>query len=138
MEQFRLDVAPIQADGGALQNTLVCPTTIGREREIDSIRRLIDQLHAGRGTTVLITGEGGIGKSRLVAEARAHALGRGVRVLEGAAFELDGAAPYASVTDLFRTFLRDKDPRQAVSALGSGVYAVARLLPRVAAWLAPS
>src|SRR5207248_7888812 len=110
-------------------------------REIDTLRRLVDQLQAdsSSGTTVLITGEAGIGKSRLVAEARAHALSRGVRVLEGAAFEMDGAAAYGPITDLFRTFLRDKDPQHALSSFhpGSGVYAVARLLPRLAAWLPP-
>jgi DNA-binding CsgD family transcriptional regulator len=82
----------------------------GRECEIDSIRGLIDQLQAGHGTTVLVTGEAGIGKSRLVAEARAHASSRGVRVLEGAAFELDGAAPFAPIADLFRTFQRLNAP----------------------------
>jgi DNA-binding CsgD family transcriptional regulator/tetratricopeptide (TPR) repeat protein len=119
MEQSRLDVALIHADTEPPQpNTIVCPTTIGREREIDTLRGLIDQAQAGRGTTVLITGEAGIGKSRLVAEARAHALSRGLRVFEGAAFELDGAAPYASIADLFRTCLRGKDLREALSTFG--------------------
>jgi DNA-binding CsgD family transcriptional regulator/tetratricopeptide (TPR) repeat protein len=118
MEQSRLDVAVIHADiGPPLQDAIACPNTIGRESEIDSIRGLIDQLQAGHGTTVLITGEAGIGKSRLVAEARAHALSHGVRVLPGAAFELDGAAPYAPIADLFRTFLRDTHPQQALSAV---------------------
>ena len=130
VEQSRLEVTLTPP-----QNAMLCPKTIGREREIDNIRRLIDQVQVGRGATVLITGEAGIGKSRLVAEARAHALSRGIRVLEGAAFELDGAAPYGPITDVFRTFLRDRSPQHALDQLGSGIHAVARLLPSVATWL---
>src|SRR5262245_15174059 len=91
------------------RNAMLCPTTIGRAPEIASLTRLVDELQAGSGMTVLITGEAGIGKSRLVAEARAYAASHGVHVLEGAAFELDDTAPYGPITDLFRGFLRDKD-----------------------------
>src|ERR1051326_8342575 len=75
-----------------IADVMVCPTTIGREREIESFHRLIDEVQSGRGTTVLVTGEAGIGKSRLVAEARRRASGLGMRVLQGAAFE-HSAAP---------------------------------------------
>jgi DNA-binding CsgD family transcriptional regulator len=118
MEQSRPDVALLHADTEPPQHdAIVCPTTLGREREINRISGLIDQAQAGRGTTVLVTGEAGIGKSRLVAEARAHAVRRGMRVFEGAAFELDGAAPYAPIADLFRTFPPDQYSQQASSAL---------------------
>ncbi len=118
---------------------MLCPITIGRERELDRIRGLIDQLEAASasGTTVLITGEAGIGKSRLVAEARTYALSRGVHVLQGAAFEMDSAAPYGPITDLFRSLVRDSTPQQALDSLGAGAYAVARLLPGVASWFEP-
>jgi hypothetical protein len=52
-----------------LENVTVCHITIGREREIERLGRLMEQLQAGQGTTVLITGEAGISKSRLVGEA---------------------------------------------------------------------
>ena len=126
------DIGPPQPD------VMVCPTMIGREREVESFSRLIEQLLAGRGTTVLITGEAGIGKSRLVAETRARTSSRGVRVFEGAAFELGGAAPYGPITDLFRTFLQGKSPQEALDELCPGpavTAAIARLVPAVAPWL---
>jgi predicted ATPase len=83
----------------------------------------------------LVTGEAGIGKTRLVAEVRALASRRGLRVLEGSAFELDRALPYGPITDLFRTFLGSKPPQEALDELGAAVVALARLLPAVAAWL---
>jgi DNA-binding CsgD family transcriptional regulator len=120
-----------------IENVMVCPITVGREREIERLGRLIEQLNAGQGTTVLVTGEAGIGKSRLVAEARARAVSRGVSVLQGAAFELDRSAPYAAITDLLRTFVGGKSPHEVLDAFPAGpsVSAVARLLPAVAAWL---
>jgi DNA-binding NarL/FixJ family response regulator len=121
----------------SLENVMVCPITIGREREIQGLSGLIEHLKAGQGTTVLVTGEAGIGKSRLVAEARARAVSLGAGVLQGAAFELDRSAPYGAITDLLRTFVSGKSPQDVLDAFPAGpsVSAVGRLLPAVAAWL---
>src|SRR5437868_12285024 len=136
MEQSRVDVAFTQENvNPPLENVMVCPTTIGRAREIESLSRLIGQLSDGHGTTVVISGEAGIGKSRLVSEARSRAASHGVRILQGAAFELDRAAPYGPIADLFRAFFRGKSPRQTVDDLGPCVGTVGRLLPSVAAWM---
>jgi predicted ATPase len=118
-----------------LEATIVCPTTIGREPQLASLTRLVDQLLHGRGNTVVLTGEAGIGKTRLAAEARTVALGRDVRVLQGAAFELDRAVPYGPITDLFRTYLSAKSPQEALEELGPAIVPLARMLPMVAAWL---
>jgi AAA ATPase domain len=77
VEQFCVEVIHTPAP-----SAMLCPITIGRERELESIKGLIDQLQTApaSATTVLITGEAGIGKSRLVAEARSYALSHGVRV----------------------------------------------------------
>ena len=44
---------------------------IGRGREIETLRRLIDELRQGRGQIACIVGEAGLGKSRLIEELRA-------------------------------------------------------------------
>ncbi len=49
---------------------------IGREHEVDTLRTVIDELEAGRGHIVLLLGEVGIGKSRLLAELHARTEGR--------------------------------------------------------------
>jgi predicted ATPase len=89
----------------------------------------------GRGNTVVLTGEAGIGKTRLAAEARAVAFGRNIRVLQGSAFELDRAVPYGPVTDLFRTYLTARSRQEGLEDLGPAIVPLARLLPMVAAWL---
>src|SRR3954452_15014200 len=45
---------------------------IGRIRELDELTRAIEEAQAGRGRIVSIVGEAGLGKSRLIAEARAE------------------------------------------------------------------
>jgi hypothetical protein len=52
---------------------VVCPVLIDRVDELTAIYTLIEQANSGRGQVVLLAGEAGIGKSRLVAEAKAYA-----------------------------------------------------------------
>lgn len=57
---------------------------VGRQHELESLTAALDHLVAeGRGGLVFITGEAGIGKTRLAAELRTQALARGCRWLEG-------------------------------------------------------
>ena len=52
---------------------VVCPILIDRVNELATLQELIDQAKSGRGQVALLSGEAGIGKSRLVAEAKASA-----------------------------------------------------------------
>jgi predicted ATPase len=95
-----------------LDRPVVCPITIGREPHLGAIERLLEQLESGgpgAGRTLLVTGEAGIGKSRLVAETRARAAERGALVLQGQCFETDRALPYAPFVDLLRGASADLD-----------------------------
>jgi DNA-binding NarL/FixJ family response regulator len=87
-----------------LDKPIVCPITIGRDPHLAAVDRLLDQLIAGSGQTLLVAGEAGIGKSRLVAETKARAAERGVLVLQGQCFETDRSLPYAPFVDLLRGF----------------------------------
>ena len=46
------------------------PIMIGREREVAALHALIDQVRQGQGQVLLLSGEAGIGKSRLAAEGK--------------------------------------------------------------------
>lgn len=83
-----------------LDSPIVCPTTIGREAHLAAIDGLLDNLLLGQGQTLLIAGEAGIGKSRLVAETKARAARRGLPVRVGQCFETDRALPYAPFLEL--------------------------------------
>ncbi len=77
---------------------------VGRERELATLVDALARLEDGLGTIVSITGEPGIGKSRLVAEARARA-GDDVRFLVGNASSYTSQAPFWPVRDLLRGWL---------------------------------
>src|SRR5690348_3384969 len=47
---------------------IICPVVIGREHQVEALDDLINQACSSHGQMVLVTGEAGIGKSRLVAE----------------------------------------------------------------------
>lgn len=66
---------------------------VGRETEIKEFRRLLHGLDAGHGGTVLIGGESGVGKSRLIEEIRTEALVRGVLAVRGQAVA-EAGLPY--------------------------------------------
>jgi predicted ATP-dependent serine protease len=53
-----------------LPQSILCPILIGRDAQVAALARLLDQARAGHGQIALISGEAGIGKSRLVAETR--------------------------------------------------------------------
>ena len=49
---------------------IVCPTLVGRERELAALDEVLARAHDGRGRTLRLVGEAGVGKSRLVAELK--------------------------------------------------------------------
>lgn len=78
---------------------------VGRDAELAALDRALDRLrpHSGpsRGFRLLeIVGEPGIGKSRLLAELRTRAAGRGHLALGGQATEFAGAVPYSAVVEV--------------------------------------
>jgi predicted ATPase len=73
---------------------------IGRQAEVASLHALIDQAGQGHGQVVLLSGEAGVGKSRLAAEVKTQAQAQGFLILQGNCFPTDRSAPYAPLLDL--------------------------------------
>src|SRR6187397_1685781 len=65
----------------------------GREIEIAAIDAALTDAHAGRGGLVVLSGEPGIGKSRLAQEALWRAESAGMRTARGHALDDPGAPP---------------------------------------------
>lgn len=81
------------------------PFFVGREAEWRELQALWDETRSGRGHLVLVSGEAGIGKSRL-AEELAHYIGqRGGGVLIGRCYEHEQPLPHGPLTDLLRAAL---------------------------------
>src|SRR5262245_2187913 len=76
---------------------------VGRDGELRRLRALAQAALGGRGRIVLVTGEAGIGKSRLVEELIAEYVRRGGRVLVGRAYETEQILPLRPWLDALRT-----------------------------------
>src|SRR5215472_15307599 len=87
--------------------------------EIDLLVAALDDIRCGRTVAVFVSGEAGIGKSRLVQEFATHAKGQqGVLVLEAAAIDVDEGAPFWPVRGALRRLLRNPQNAWAVELLG--------------------
>ena len=64
---------------------VLCPVLVGRDEETRRLRAALAAAGAGRGGTVFLVGEAGIGKSRLIRETVREAGKRGLVVLAGRA-----------------------------------------------------
>src|SRR5829696_2607057 len=75
---------------------------VGRTRERERLRSLLERARGGQGATVLVSGDAGVGKTRLTA-----VLGEapGARVLRGTAVQ-GRTAPYGPLVEALRDHLR--------------------------------
>ncbi|MDE3089530.1 MAG: AAA family ATPase [Chloroflexota bacterium] len=107
----------------------VCPILVGRTSSLEFLLRSLDKARREKGQTVLIAGEAGVGKSRLVAEALAQAAAQDSQLLLGHCFEQDRARPYAPLLDLLHTFVAEHSPDELLSSLGPLAPELAQFLP---------
>ncbi len=118
--------------GAPRDKSVVSPILVGRADYVESIRQDLDAAGDGRGRTVTLAGEAGIGKSRLAAETRAAAAERGFFVLQGHCFEPDATLPYAPLLDLLRACTRDRSLAEITEGLGQDATDIARMMPEIA------
>ena len=79
------------------------PVFIGRAEELAALDAALAAAQAGAASAVLVSGEAGIGKTRLLAEFAARASAGGTRVLIGNCIELgDGELPHAPLAAILR------------------------------------
>jgi ATP/maltotriose-dependent transcriptional regulator MalT len=120
------------------------PLFIGRQAELATLTRALDRAANGVASTILIGGDAGIGKSRLVAEISAGAAGSFL-VLEGGCVSLgdSGGLPFAPIVEALRrlpTMLAadETDGLGGIDALRSPATAeLGRLVPELGSAAAP-
>ena len=111
------------------------PVLVGRAAEMNTLEGALDAVRQGDPAALLIGGEAGMGKTRLIAEFTSAARDAGVRVLTGACLELgaDGL-PYSPFTAMLRDLVREAGPGEVASLLsgnGQAARELAKLLPEL-------
>jgi DNA-binding SARP family transcriptional activator len=100
---------------------------IGRDAEIARLRRAREDAWAGRASVVFVTGEAGIGKTRLLGVVVAEAAAAGGRVLTGRFHETEQILPFQGWID----GLRGGDVLGDLGDLGAWRGELARLFPEL-------
>ncbi len=75
---------------------------VGRDGELRRLLTLLDDAEAGQSVAALVSGDAGVGKSRLVSEVTRLAKERGFTVLSGQCAELGDSVPYLPLADALR------------------------------------
>jgi DNA-binding CsgD family transcriptional regulator len=92
------------------------PRLRGREPELRALGEAFDRVASGHLTIVLVEGEAGIGKTRLLAEALDRARARRLQVVTGRAQELERTRPFGVLADTLACTATSPDPRRRAIA----------------------
>src|SRR5207253_8174626 len=108
------------APGREPTSATVGPVLPGRDRELAALDAALERAAAGRVELVVVEGEAGIGKSRLLQTWAANAEATGARVLRARCDELERTLPLQPLADALDAYLYSLATREAVlAALGS-------------------
>jgi DNA-binding NarL/FixJ family response regulator len=75
---------------------------VGRTAELGQMRALLAESVSGQSVVLLVSGDAGVGKTRLLSELSAEAAGQGFTVLSGRCAELADTVPYLPLADALR------------------------------------
>lgn len=110
------------------------PVVVGRDHEIGIIERALGEVAKGRGQVVLLTGEAGIGKSRLAAHATDLAYGAELSIMRGRGSAVGRTVPFRALSEALLSLQR-LGTHVDVEQLGAYRPELARLNPD---WGTPS
>ncbi len=102
-----------------------------RQEELDRLKRAYARLGAGEGAAIALTGEAGVGKSRLVEEFAARAVREGARLLRGRTERAGVSAPFGPWSEAVREFGREAGNPQLYEACTDCEAEVAQLVPEL-------
>jgi eukaryotic-like serine/threonine-protein kinase len=104
---------------------------VGRGEELGILKTAIESTLDGRGGLVLVSGEPGVGKSRLVEEAGVYARLRGAQVLAGRCYETETVLLLQPFAEAIRSYVVREPPGDLLKELGEGASDVASLVSEV-------
>jgi len=130
-EDLAEDARVPTAAGRALEPPEPSTPIVGRAAELAALDRALAERAPGRERVVMLLGEAGIGKSRVIEEFHARALASGARVLIGRSYESAQIVPFAPWVDAMRRG-GIADDEVALGLEPMWRREVARLLPELA------
>lgn len=103
------------------------PHVVGRDHEVEALADALTRTRGGRGGALFLTGEAGIGKSRLARFAAGQAFDEGMRVLKGRGTTIGPMVPFRPIAEALLGLFRGEPPDD--SALGPYKPVLGTLIP---------
>ncbi|MFN8472861.1 MAG: AAA family ATPase [Anaerolineae bacterium] len=110
---------------------------VGRQRELAQLRQEWARVKEGRTRIALLSGEPGIGKTRLAHELIAEAARDGASILRGGCYEYEATTPYLPFVEALRAYVRAQPASVLRQRLGPTAPEIARLAPELDAKIGP-
>jgi class 3 adenylate cyclase len=104
---------------------------VGRESERDELRKVLDAALAGRGSLVLISGDAGVGKSRLAEDLAEEASRRGFLALSGRCEDVEDPPSFMPLLEILRTAMSLIPEQVFRESMGEAFSGIASLLPEL-------
>jgi DNA-binding CsgD family transcriptional regulator len=108
------------------------PVLVGRAAELEALAAALERALTGVPATVVVAGEAGVGKTRLIAEHARRAEAAGATVLAGGCLDVgDGTLPYAPMVEALRSLAATVEPAALDELLGPARPELSRLVPEL-------
>lgn len=108
---------------------------VDRSSELARLHQSLEALNGGKGGCILLTGEAGIGKSRLAWELSVEASWRGVLFIEGRSVEVHGPPPLIPWIEVLRSLRSTLPPAQLRELLTPYSSVLVRFIPDLPVWI---
>jgi DNA-binding NarL/FixJ family response regulator/tetratricopeptide (TPR) repeat protein len=111
---------------------IASPTFVGRAAELTALDEALDSAAQGHTTTVLIDGDAGVGKTRLLQTWNERARERGAQIAAGACLDLGETGPaYVAIVEALRELLGGLDPAEEEKLVGADRNVLGRVVPEL-------
>lgn len=125
------------ADATSLLSQLVRGNMVGRRSEFEQLQLLWTLAQQARAHLALLSGEPGVGKTRLAQELVELAQKDGAVVLRGGCYEYEAASPYLPFVEALRDWAHWTSPEQLRILLGSTAPEILKFAPEIETKLGP-
>jgi len=127
----RMAVEPAVPAGHSPLEPVVRSPLVGREPEMAFLQDSFEEARVGRGGLILVNGEAGVGKTRLVEEFVNHLQWQGVRVLWGRCYEFERLLPYQPIGEALQGVISTMELGQLTKLPSCIMPELAHLVPEL-------